>query len=69
MIYCKDEITDFTVSKDSGAYFTLGSNMPGQAETYRNSHMTRELTDDERIDIAAAHVLDKYKSAFEELAK
>lgn len=28
-----------------------------------------DLTDDERIDIAAAHVLSKYKTAFEELAK
>ena len=65
MVNCKDEIADFTVSKDGGAY----SNMLGQVETYRNSHMTRELTDDERIDIAAAHVLSKYKTAFEELAK
>ena len=28
-----------------------------------------DLTDDERIDIAAARVLAKYKPAFEELAK
>ncbi len=28
-----------------------------------------ELTDDEKIDIAAARILKKYRSAFEELAK
>lgn len=29
----------------------------------------RNLTDDEKIDAAAKHVLEKYRPAFEELAK
>ena len=37
--------------------------------TMEHSSPALELTDDERIDIAAAHVLEKYKPAFEELAK
>ena len=37
--------------------------------TMEHSSPARELTDDERIDIAAAHVLEKYKPAFKELAK
>ena len=28
-----------------------------------------ELTDDEKIDLAAAHILDRFRPAFEELAK
>lgn len=69
MIDCKDEIADFTVSKDSGAHFALGSNMSGQTEAYRNLHLTQEPTDGERIEMAATRVLVKYKAAFEELAK
>lgn len=37
--------------------------------TMEHSSPARKLTDDERIDIAAAHVLEKYKPAFKELAK
>lgn len=29
----------------------------------------RDLTDDEKIDVAAARILNRYRSAFEELAK
>ena len=37
--------------------------------TMEHSSPEIDLTDDERIDISAAHVLEKYKPAFEELAK
>ncbi|MBR2312444.1 MAG: hypothetical protein IKA46_04065 [Clostridia bacterium] len=30
---------------------------------------TVEMTDDEKIDLVAAHILEKYRAAFEELAK
>ena len=41
----------------------------------QNSHKsceqdpTVEMTDDEKIDLVAAHILEKYRVAFEELAK
>ena len=34
-----------------------------------NSELLFDLTDDEKIDIIAKHVLEKYKNAFKELAK
>lgn len=37
-------------------------------DTVQNA-LTSELTDDEKIDIAAAHILKRFKPAFEELAK
>lgn len=34
-----------------------------------NSELLFDLTDDEKIDIVAKRVLEKYKNAFKELAK
>ena len=46
-----------------------GRNFSLVARTMERSSPVLDLTDDERVDIAAAHVLEKYKPAFEELAK
>lgn len=46
-----------------------GRNFLLVARTMERSSPALDLTDDERVDIAAAHVLEKYKPAFEELAK
>ena len=59
----------YLVETDGGARYILGSKTPGQAATYKGSDCMSELTDNERIDVAATRVLVKYKAAFEELAK
>ena len=37
--------------------------------TQQNNNATVQLTDDARIDLVAARILQQYKEAFEELAK
>lgn len=69
MMDCEGQIADFQNSNDGGARYILGSKTPGQAATYKGSDCMSELTDNERIDVAATRVLVKYKAAFEELAK
>ena len=69
MTNSKDKIADFTVSKEGNVRFTLSSCVPAQTAAHRNSHLTQELTDSERIDLAAARVLARYRKAFEELEK
>ena len=38
-------------------------------QTVETKNATIEMTDDEKIDFVAAQILEKYRPAFEELAK
>lgn len=38
-------------------------------QTVDEKNVTVEMTDNEKIDFVAAQILEKYRSAFEELAK
>ena len=58
-----------------GAIMTITDQIVSISKADQNSHKackqdpTVEMTDDEKIDLVAAHILEKYRAAFEELAK
>ena len=52
-----------------GSVAEANQNFSRVTRTMECSSPALDLTDDERVDIAAARVLSKYKPAFEELAK
>ena len=58
-----------------GAIMTITDQIVSISKADQNSHEaceqapTVEMTDDEKIDLVAAHILEKYRAAFEELAK
>jgi antitoxin Phd len=53
----------------SGEIIIFKNNKPKYRLTDINSDTDLELTDDEKIDIVAARILKRYRSAFLELAK
>ena len=57
------------IAEKSGQAVIFKNNRPKYLLIDLDTSPVIDLTDDERIDIAAARVLAKYKPAFEELAK
>ena len=57
------------IAEKYGQAVIFKNNCPKYLLIELDSSPVSDLTDDERIDIAATRVLAKYKSAFEELAK
>ena len=80
MIIDTNTIVSATEANQNFSRVTRIADRNGQAVIFKNnkpkyllidmeSNSYFELTDDEKIDIAAARVLKKYREAFEELAK
>ena len=57
------------IAEKSGQAVIFKNNRPKYLLIDLDASPVIDLTDDERIDIAAARVMAKYKPAFEELAK
>lgn len=57
------------IAEKSGQAVIFKNNRPKYLLIDLDTSPVIDLTDDERIDIAAARVMAKYKPAFEELAK
>lgn len=57
------------IAEKSGQAVIFKNNKPKYLLIDLDSSPVIDLTDDERIDLVAARVLEKYKPAFEELAK
>lgn len=80
MIIDTNTIVSATEANQNFSRVTRIADRNGQAVIFKNNkpkyllidmenNSYFELTDDEKIDIAAARVLKKYREAFEELAK
>jgi len=80
MIIDTNTIVSATEANQNFSRVTRIADKNGQAVIFKNnrpkyllidmdSNPYFELTDDEKIDIAAARILKKYRAAFEELAK
>lgn len=57
------------IADKNGQAVIFKNNRPKYLLIDMDSNPYFELTDDEKIDIAAARILKKYRAAFEELAK
>jgi len=57
------------IAEKNGHAVLLKNNRPKQMVIDPENEPLLELTDDEKIDIAAARILKRFKPAFEELAK
>ena len=57
------------IADQHGEAIIFRNNRPKYRLVDLEGHPDFELTDDEKIDIAAARILRRYKPAFEELAK
>ena len=55
--------------EENGEEVSLDLSMPAVLYDYLVEGANRDLTDDEKIDIAARKVMSRFKPAFEELAK
>lgn len=80
MIINTNQILTMTEANQNFSKAARIADMNGSAVIFRNNkpkylivdisqNPVMELTDDEKIDVAAKRVLEKYKEAFEELAK
>ena len=57
------------IAEKNGHAVLFKNNCPKQTVIDPENEPLLELTDDEKIDIAAARILKRFKPAFEELAK
>ena len=57
------------IVEQSGKAIIFKNNKPKYVLINAESYPAFELTDDEKIDVAAKRILNKYRPAFEELAK
>lgn len=57
------------LADNSGKAVIFKNNKPKYLIVNIDENPIFELTDDEKIDVAAKRILDKYRPAFEELAK
>ena len=70
----KDNIGSIKMCKKLGGIFKDYDDMKLKVSFFinnenKNTENESKMTDDEKIDVAAKHVLEKYKPAFKELAK
>ena len=57
------------MAEKNGEVYIFKNNKPKYRLTDLESDTSLEMTDEEKIDFAAARILKKYRRAFEELAK
>ena len=57
------------IADQTGTAIVFKNNRPKYLIVNLNENPLIELTDDEKIDVVAKRILNKYRSAFEELAK
>ena len=57
------------MAEQNGEVFIFKNNKPKYKLVVIEKESVIEMTDDEKIDFVAARILNKYRAAFEELAK